>query len=82
MQALTTYSKIFCPISMTDGAARVLELIGTPKMKKEVFARLVRYLASFYRKPNPSADIYASRDPSYAFTAGQWMTEVRTKYLS
>ncbi|EEB89906.1 hypothetical protein MPER_11950 [Moniliophthora perniciosa FA553] len=31
----------FCPISMTDGAARVLELLGTPGMKKHVFPRLI-----------------------------------------
>ncbi|THH19219.1 hypothetical protein EW146_g1919 [Bondarzewia mesenterica] len=48
---------VFCPIAMTDGCARVLELFGTPAMQKDVFPRLV------------------SRDPSTAFTAGQWMTE-------
>ncbi|KAF8558238.1 acyl-CoA dehydrogenase NM domain-like protein [Imleria badia] len=46
-----------CPISMTDGCARVLELIGTPEMKTTLFPRLI------------------SRDPSFAFTSGQWMTE-------
>ncbi|GAA5986119.1 hypothetical protein JCM5350_004440 [Sporobolomyces pararoseus] len=30
-----------CPISMTDGAARVLELAGTEQMKKEILPRLV-----------------------------------------
>ncbi|KAF9939050.1 hypothetical protein BGZ67_010018 [Mortierella alpina] len=29
-----------CPIAMTDGCARVIELIGTPEMKEQVFARL------------------------------------------
>ncbi|KAL0961129.1 hypothetical protein HGRIS_006103 [Hohenbuehelia grisea] len=48
---------IFCPISMTDGSARVLELLGSPTMKQKVLPRLL------------------SRDPSFAFTAGQWMTE-------
>ncbi|KDQ62343.1 hypothetical protein JAAARDRAFT_203500 [Jaapia argillacea MUCL 33604] len=48
---------IFCPLSMTDGCARVIELHGTPAMKKEVYPRLI------------------SRDPSQAFTSGQWMTE-------
>ncbi|KAG8214654.1 hypothetical protein J3R82DRAFT_9732 [Butyriboletus roseoflavus] len=46
-----------CPISMTDGCARVLELVGTPEMKTSLFPRLT------------------SRDPSFAFTSGQWMTE-------
>ncbi|KIJ17834.1 hypothetical protein PAXINDRAFT_111449 [Paxillus involutus ATCC 200175] len=46
-----------CPISMTDGCARVLELVGTPEMKRVLFPRLI------------------SRDPSFAFTSGQWMTE-------
>ncbi|KAF9241123.1 hypothetical protein BU15DRAFT_73601 [Melanogaster broomeanus] len=49
-----------CPISMTDGCARVLELIGTPEMKREILPRLT------------------SRDPSFAFTSGQWMTEEKT----
>ncbi|GAA5871997.1 hypothetical protein JCM16303_000939 [Sporobolomyces ruberrimus] len=30
-----------CPISMTDGAARVLELAGTEQMKKEILPRLM-----------------------------------------
>jgi alkylation response protein AidB-like acyl-CoA dehydrogenase len=46
-----------CPISMTDGCARVLELSGTPDMKEDLLQRLI------------------SRDPNYAFTAGQFMTE-------
>ncbi|KAG0255655.1 hypothetical protein BG011_004986 [Mortierella polycephala] len=29
-----------CPIAMTDGCARVIELIGTQEMKDQVFARL------------------------------------------
>lgn len=50
--------QIFCPLSMTDGSARVIELLGSKAMKEQVLPRLI------------------SRDPSYAFTAGQWMTEV------
>ncbi|EDR13367.1 uncharacterized protein LACBIDRAFT_292578 [Laccaria bicolor S238N-H82] len=49
--------EVFCPLSMTDGSARVIELIGTPEMKKKILPRLI------------------SRDPSFAFTSGQWMTE-------
>ncbi|GAA98383.1 hypothetical protein E5Q_05069 [Mixia osmundae IAM 14324] len=30
-----------CPLSMTDGAARVLELQGTPEMREEVLPRLL-----------------------------------------
>lgn len=30
-----------CPISMTDGCARVLELHGTPEMKEDILSRLV-----------------------------------------
>ncbi|KAK2465325.1 hypothetical protein APHAL10511_002679 [Amanita phalloides] len=48
---------VYCPLSMTDGAARVIELIGTPAMKQDLFPRLI------------------SRDPMFAFTSGQWMTE-------
>ncbi|KAL1736591.1 hypothetical protein EV714DRAFT_279146 [Schizophyllum commune] len=32
---------IFCPISMTDGCARVIELMGTPAMKRDIFPRLI-----------------------------------------
>ncbi|KAI0365734.1 hypothetical protein BV20DRAFT_953774 [Pilatotrama ljubarskyi] len=50
-----------CPMSMTDGVARVLELIGSPALKRDVFTRLIR---NVFR-----------RDPGQAYTAGQWMTE-------
>lgn len=33
--------EVFCPISMTDGCARVIELAGSPAMKRDVFPRLV-----------------------------------------
>ncbi|KAI0259816.1 hypothetical protein BC834DRAFT_832928 [Gloeopeniophorella convolvens] len=62
-----SFSKIFlmagdsqvvdCPMSMTDGCARVIELFGTKEMKELVYPRL------------------CSRDPTQAFTSGQWMTE-------
>ncbi|KAH9846378.1 acyl-CoA dehydrogenase/oxidase [Lenzites betulinus] len=32
---------IDCPLSMTDGVARVLELIGSPKLKEEIYSRLI-----------------------------------------
>ncbi|KAK7057641.1 acyl-CoA dehydrogenase NM domain-like protein [Favolaschia claudopus] len=32
---------IMCPFGMTDGAARLVELFGTDKMKAEVFPRLI-----------------------------------------
>ena len=46
-----------CPMSMTDGCARVLELLGNREMQQGVMSRLI------------------SRDPQYAFTSGQFMTE-------
>ncbi|KAG5634790.1 hypothetical protein H0H81_000788 [Sphagnurus paluster] len=49
--------EVFCPLSMTDGTARVIELLGSDEMKKEILPRLI------------------SRDPTFAFTSGQWMTE-------
>jgi len=55
---LTVLFQIFCPMSMTDGTARVIELSGSPKMKQDLLPRLI------------------SRDPAFAFTSGQWMTEV------
>ncbi|KAG7088385.1 hypothetical protein E1B28_012386 [Marasmius oreades] len=48
---------VFCPLSMTDGAARIIELLGTPGMREHLLPRLV------------------SRDTSFAFVSGQWMTE-------
>ncbi|KAF5385728.1 hypothetical protein D9757_005511 [Collybiopsis confluens] len=33
--------EVFCPISMTDGAARIMELLGTEGMKREIFSRLI-----------------------------------------
>ncbi|KAK1232055.1 hypothetical protein PQX77_004814 [Marasmius sp. AFHP31] len=33
--------EVFCPLSMTDGAARVLELLGTPGQRKHVLPRLI-----------------------------------------
>ncbi|KAK4055896.1 hypothetical protein OIO90_003153 [Microbotryomycetes sp. JL221] len=46
-----------CPMAMTDGCARVIEIAGTPQMKRDILPRLI------------------SRDPDFAWTAGQWMTE-------
>ncbi|KAG6909136.1 hypothetical protein DXG01_001888 [Tephrocybe rancida] len=52
--------EVFCPLSMTDGSARVIELLGSEEMKEmkeKILPRLI------------------SRDPDVAFTSGQWMTE-------
>jgi alkylation response protein AidB-like acyl-CoA dehydrogenase len=46
-----------CPLAMTDGAARTLEVLRPEGAFEEAFPRLV------------------SRDPSLAWTSGQWMTE-------
>ncbi|KAF9267389.1 hypothetical protein L218DRAFT_920194 [Marasmius fiardii PR-910] len=55
---MTGYSHlVFCPLSMTDGAARIIELLGTSGMRQHIFPRLI------------------SRDSSFAFVSGQWMTE-------
>lgn len=35
--------EVFCPLSMTDGAARILELLGNDATK-EVFQRLTRFV--------------------------------------
>ncbi|KIM43215.1 hypothetical protein M413DRAFT_444026 [Hebeloma cylindrosporum] len=34
-------NEIFCPMSMTDGSARVIELLGSPEMKEEILPRLI-----------------------------------------
>ena len=31
-------------MSMTDGSARVIELLGTPEMKQHILPRLIRYV--------------------------------------
>ncbi|HUI27624.1 MAG TPA: acyl-CoA dehydrogenase family protein [Candidatus Kryptonia bacterium] len=46
-----------CPLSMTDGAARTLEVHGSSALRERAIPRLT------------------SRDPHYAWTSGQWMTE-------
>ncbi|KAJ4482079.1 hypothetical protein J3R30DRAFT_3286869 [Lentinula aciculospora] len=33
--------EVFCPLSMTDGAARVIELMGTEGMRREIFPKLI-----------------------------------------
>lgn len=51
-------SLVTCPFSMTDGCARVCQLMAPFEASgNEYFGHLV------------------SRDPSYAWTSGQWMTE-------
>ncbi|KAJ7108438.1 acyl-CoA dehydrogenase NM domain-like protein [Mycena crocata] len=35
------YHVIMCPFGMTDGAARLIELFGGDKMKKDIFPRLI-----------------------------------------
>jgi putative acyl-CoA dehydrogenase len=46
-----------CPMAMSDGAARLIELHGDQELKNHAFQHLT------------------SRDPSKAWTSGQWMTE-------
>lgn len=46
-----------CPLAMTDGCARTLEIAPDSAIRREVLPRLT------------------SRDPSAAWTSGQWMTE-------
>lgn len=51
-------SAIFtCPLAMTDGAARAIEVHGDHALRAGPFRHLV------------------SRNPAYAWTSGQWMTE-------
>ena len=33
--------EVFCPISMTDGTARIIELLGNEELKRGVFSRLI-----------------------------------------
>lgn len=62
----TTATMTGCPMSMTDGAARLLsnhldDEDGQQPGRKQVFAEAYRRLTS--------------RDPTIAWTSGQWMTE-------
>jgi hypothetical protein len=36
-------ANVSCPLSMTDGAARIIELLGTPEMKQTYYKKLTRY---------------------------------------
>jgi hypothetical protein len=66
---------------MTDGTARVIELMGTYGQKKHIFPRLIRY-ASFCFSFYLTRTVPNSRDPFFAFTSGQWMTEVRKETVN
>ncbi|KAF5360912.1 hypothetical protein D9756_004892 [Leucocoprinus leucothites] len=33
--------EVFCPLSMTDGTARIIELIGNEQIKKDILSRLI-----------------------------------------
>jgi acyl-CoA dehydrogenase len=46
-----------CPLAMTDGCARTLEVVAPASVRDRAFPRLT------------------SRDPAFAWTSGQWMTE-------
>ncbi len=48
---------VTCPLAMSDGAARVLELNAGEALRNRALPRLL------------------SRDPAFAWTSGQWMTE-------
>jgi hypothetical protein len=37
-----TRCQVFCPLSMTDGVARILELVGNEEAKKDIIPRLIR----------------------------------------
>ncbi|KAJ3214393.1 hypothetical protein HDU67_001726, partial [Dinochytrium kinnereticum] len=70
-----------CPLAMTDGAARAIELVGDEEMKQNAYKRLIRYegisnpflsrVPDITRSLTPST----SRDPKVFWTSGQWMTE-------
>ncbi len=51
---------VCCPLSMTDGCARALELDKEMNNREEI---------------NPVYYRVTSNDPDYAWTSGQWMTE-------
>lgn len=33
--------EVFCPSSMTDGTARIIELLGNEELKRDIFPRLI-----------------------------------------
>lgn len=35
-------ANVSCPLSMTDGAARIVELLGTPELKAKYYTKLTR----------------------------------------
>ncbi|GAA5896133.1 uncharacterized protein JCM6883_001725 [Sporobolomyces salmoneus] len=77
-----------CPISMTDGAARVLELAGTEQMKKEILPRLMSldpreaYIAGQWMTERPSGSDLALTetiarpvDPSHTSPGSEWILD-------
>ena len=64
--------------ALDDVECVVLETIGTPAAREDIYSRLIRYVTM--KVPileSPNRCIFCSRDPAVAFTAVQWMTEVR-----
>ena len=73
--------EVFCPMSMTDGAARILELYGNDATKEEYEILKRSFLSTMFISSRRLTRKH-SRDPGKGFTAGQWMTEVRLVVLS
>ncbi|KAM5352397.1 hypothetical protein ACJ41O_005120 [Fusarium nematophilum] len=62
-------ANVTCPSAMQDGAARLLQThLSNPELASKLTAEQTRVFENAFRH-------LISRDPAYAWTSGQWMTE-------
>ncbi|RSL92147.1 hypothetical protein CEP52_013974 [Fusarium oligoseptatum] len=62
-------ANVTCPSAMQDGATRLLQThLRTPELRAKLTEEQTKVLENAYSH-------LTSRDPNYAWTSGQWMTE-------
>ncbi|KAL6363454.1 hypothetical protein LRP88_02870 [Fusarium phalaenopsidis] len=62
-------ANVTCPSAMQDGAARLLQThLRTPELRAKLTEEQTKVLENAFSH-------LTSRDPAYAWTSGQWMTE-------
>lgn len=84
-----------CPLAMTDGAARVLELYGSPEMKKGAFQNLIsrnpqRFWTSgqWMTERTGGSDVSGTstwarwKDGSYRLYGDKWFTSATTSQMT
>ncbi|KAF9898112.1 hypothetical protein BX616_004476 [Lobosporangium transversale] len=72
-----------CPIAMTDGCARVIELLGTQEMKDQIFTRLIsRDPSTFYTSGQWMTERPGGSDVGRTETQAVWNEEKKVWSIS